>query len=73
MKYELQIVFTHTKPKLEPVFYSDMSFTEYQKIVEGYRRLYDLELDDANHDELDRTMYVKCYAMPKTEKKRRRL
>lgn len=70
MKYELQIVFVHTKPKLEPMFYADLTFAQYQKLIEGYKGLYHLELDDADPDELDRVLRVKCYAMPKDKKKR---
>ena len=69
MKYGLQIVFLHTKPKLEPVFYTDLSFAQYQRLIEGYKGLYTIELDGIDTDEMERTLNVKCFATPKEIKK----
>ena len=69
MTYELQIVFQHTSPKLEPMFYTGLSFTQYKRLIEEYKKLYTLELDDTDTDELDRTLKVKCFATPKETKK----
>lgn len=69
MRYELEIIFKEIKPRIEPVLYTDLNFSQYQVQIEKYKKLYMIELEDTDFDESSHIMHVRCYAMPKEGKK----